>query len=318
MMQKHRLRDGKASRANEAERRYTLAGTDLVAPSPAPGLYIVATPIGNLGDITLRALEVLAGADLIACEDTRTTRILLDAYGISTRRIAYHEHNAERARPRLLRALASGCAVALVSDAGTPLVSDPGFRLVNAALAARHAVIPIPGASAALAALIASGLPSDAFLFVGFPPARRGARRRHLAEYADVAATLIVYESPKRLAATLADMVEIFGAARSAVIARELTKRHEEVRRAPLAELAAAQAAAPPPKGEIVILLAPPATREMPPAELDSRLAEALTRASLKDAVAEIAATTGVARRHVYRRALALRREADIDAGRTR
>jgi 16S rRNA (cytidine1402-2'-O)-methyltransferase len=276
----------------------------------APGLYLVATPIGNARDITLRALDVLAGADLIAAEDTRETRRLLAIHGL--RRpprslVPYHDHNGATRRPRLLAALAAGRSVALVSDAGTPLVSDPGYRLAVAAIAAGHAVTAAPGPSALLAALAVAGLPTDRFLFAGFPPPRDAARRRALAELAGVPATLVFYESPRRLAPCLAAMAESFGD-RPAAVCRELTKRFEEVRRGSLAELAAHYAAAPDPKGEIALVVGPPP--DAPPATgaLDAALARALGRLSVKDAAAEVATALGLPRRQVYARALELAR----------
>lgn len=276
------------------------------APAPLPaGLYLVATPIGNLRDITLRALDVLGAADLVACEDTRVTGRLMQAYGLSTRLTPYHDHNAARARPRLLDAVAAGQAVALVSDAGTPLVSDPGYRLVAEAAQRALPVIPIPGASAALAALAAAGLPSDRFLFAGFPPAKAGARRRWLAGLMPVTASLVLYESAGRLAATLADLAAVAPERRAAVM-RELTKLHEEHRRGSLAELAAAYAAAPAPRGEVVLVLEPPAA-EAPAddAAVDAMLADALATQSVKDAARAVAAATGRPRKEVYGRALA-------------
>ena len=223
----------------------------------APGLHVVSTPIGNLGDITLRALEVLAGADLIACEDTRVTRKLLDRYGIATSLTPYHDHNAAEARPRLLARLAEGAAIALVSDAGTPLVSDPGYKLVRAVREAGHAVTVVPGASAALAALAVAGLPTDRFFFEGFLPAKSGQRRARIAELARIPATLILYETGPRLAAALADLAQGLGP-REAAVCRELTKLHEEVRRGALAALAQDYATADEPRGEIVLVIAPP------------------------------------------------------------
>jgi 16S rRNA (cytidine1402-2'-O)-methyltransferase len=271
---------------------------------------VVATPIGNLRDITLRALETLGAADLIACEDTRVTRKLLDHYGIATPLTPYHEHNAEAARPKILARLAGGEAVALVSDAGTPLVSDPGFKLVRAARAEGHAVFAAPGASAVLAALTVSGLPSDRFVFEGFLPPREGARRNRIAEIKGIPATLILFETGPRLSAALADLVQGLGP-RAAAVCRELTKLHEEVRRGDLATLAADYAAAAEPRGEIVIVIAPPAAPPPDAADLDTLLRQALKRLSVKEAVAEIAAITGEPRRHVYQRALELVEEPD-------
>ena len=271
----------------------------------APGLHVVATPIGNLGDITLRALEVLAGADLIACEDTRVTRKLLDRYGIATSLTPYHDHNAAEARPRLLARLAEGAAIALVSDAGTPLVSDPGYKLVRAVREAGHAVTVVPGASAALAALAVAGLPTDRFFFEGFLPAKSGQRRARIAELARIPATLILYETGPRLAAALADLAQGLGP-REAAVCRELTKLHEEVRRGALAALAQDYATADEPRGEIVLVIAPPTEAAPDQNDIDALLRQALGRLSVKEAVGEIAAVTGRPRREVYQRALAL------------
>lgn len=270
---------------------------------------MVATPIGNLGDVSVRALATLAAADLVACEDTRVTRVLTDRYGIATRLVAYHDHNAARQRPKLLAALAEGEVVALVSDAGTPLVSDPGFRLVKEALAAGYTVVPVPGASAVLAALVASGLPSDAFLFGGFLPPKAAARRKRLGQFAATPATLVFFESPRRLAASLADMADMLGAARACAVARELTKTYESVRRGTLDELAAAFAGEPPPKGEIVVVVGPPEPGEPDAADVDALLSELLVAYPLREAAAEAAARTGLSRRTLYQRALALKRE---------
>lgn len=269
------------------------------------GLYVVATPIGNLRDITLRALDVLAGCDLLLAEDTRVTGKLLAAYGISTTMLRYDEHVAERARPRILAALAQGQSVALVSDAGTPLVSDPGYRLVKDVVAAGCRVFPIPGPSAALAALTLAGLPTDRFLFAGFPPPKGGARRTFLAELANVHATLIFYESGPRLRASLADMAAVFGD-REAVVARELTKLFETAVRGRLTELAAdPQLDAP--KGEIVVLVGPGAEQVSTAEDADSALAEALTRLPPGEAASEVAKALGLNRRDLYRRAMALK-----------
>ena len=289
---------------------YRLKGEVIAAPALACGLHVVATPIGNLRDITLRALETLGAADLIACEDTRVTRKLLDHYGIATPLTPYHEHNAEAARPKILARLAGGAAVALVSDAGTPLVSDPGFKLVRAARAGGHAVFALPGASAVLAALTVSGLPSDRFVFEGFLPPREGARRNRIAEIKSIPATLVVFETGPRLSAALADLAQGLGP-RPAAVCRELTKLHEEVRRGDLATLAADYAAAAEPRGEIVIVIAPPPAPQPDTADLDTLLRQALKRLSVKEAVAEIAAVTGEPRRHVYQRALELVEEPD-------
>jgi 16S rRNA (cytidine1402-2'-O)-methyltransferase len=272
----------------------------------APGLYLVATPIGNLGDVTLRALAVLRGADRIFCEDTRVTRKLLSRHGISTPLEAYHDHNAEQVRPVILKALHQGGRVALVSDAGTPLISDPGYKLVRAAIAEDLTVTAAPGPSAALAALILSGLPPDAFLFAGFLPPRQTARRRALENWVAVEATLIFFESTSRLAESLADIAQTFGD-RPAAVARELTKLHEEIRRGRLTDLAAHYRAAGAPRGEAVIVVGPP-ERFMPDrAEIDGLLRAALAELGVRDAAAKLAAETGLPRGELYRRALAIR-----------
>ena len=277
------------------------------ASGVAPGLYLVATPIGNAEDITLRALKGLRAADVIACEDTRVTAKLLARHGIERPLIAYHDHNAERVRPLLLARLKRGEVVALVSDAGTPLVSDPGFKLVQAAVAAGLPVTTLPGASAALAALVLSGLPSDRFLFAGFLPPKAVARRRAVAELEAVKATLVFFESGPRLAAALADMAAVLGP-RPAAVARELTKLYEEVRRGSLAELAAHYAGAGPPRGEVTVVVAPPDTEAptLSDAALDRQIADALGAMSIRDASAAVAAATGKPRREVYARALLL------------
>jgi 16S rRNA (cytidine1402-2'-O)-methyltransferase len=282
----------------------------LEAPALAPGLHIVATPIGNLRDTTLRALEVLAAADLIACEDTRVTRKLLDHYGIATPLTPYHDHNAAEARPKLIARLAAGAAIALVSDAGTPLVSDPGFKLVRAAHDAGHAVTAVPGASAALAALAIAGLPSDRFFFEGFLPAKAGQRQARIAELSRIPATLLLFETGPRLAAALADLAQGLGA-REAAVCRELTKLHEEVRRGDLGSLAAHYEHAGAPRGEIVLVVSPPAEQSADAVDLDTLLRNALARVSLKEAVAEVATVTGRPRREVYQRALQLAKDAD-------
>lgn len=277
-------------------------------PSPPleAGLYVVATPIGNLRDITLRALDVLGAAGRVYAEDTRVTRKLLDAYGLKPRLGSYHEHNAETARGEVLAALEAGESVALISDAGTPLVSDPGFKLVRAAIEAGHRVFPIPGASALLAGLVISGLPPDRFLFAGFLPAKQNARRAMLDELAHVDATLIFYETGPRLAGSLADMAEAFGE-RAAVVARELTKLFEETRRETLGELAAHYEKAGAPKGEMVVVVAPPLPRgEASDEELDAYLTSVLDR-GVKEAAARAAEELGVPRKRAYARALSLK-----------
>jgi 16S rRNA (cytidine1402-2'-O)-methyltransferase len=290
-----------------ASRAYALAGQTIAAPPLEPGLYLVATPIGNLRDVSLRALEILAAADVIACEDTRVTRKLTARYGIATPLTPYHDHNAATALPKLIARLAEGARVALVSDAGTPLVSDPGYRLVRAAHAAGHAVTAAPGASAVLAALAVAGLPTDRFFFEGFLPAKEAARRARIAALARIPATLVLFETGPRLAAALADLAAGLGD-RAAAICRELTKLHEEVRRGTLDGLTSVYRELPEPRGEIVVVVAPPAEEEPPRAEqVDDLLRNALARLSVKDAVDEVAGLSGQPRREVYRRALALK-----------
>ena len=272
-------------------------------------LTLVATPIGNLGDFTPRAADALAGADIIACEDTRVTRKLLRLTGTAStaRMVPYHDHNGAEMRPWLLEQLQAGRRVALVSDAGTPLVSDPGFKLVTACRDAGISVLAAPGASAVLAALTVSGLPSDRFMFAGFLPSAEGARRTQITELAELTATVIWFETPSRLARSLADMADILGP-RDAVIARELTKLHEEVLRGPLDQLAARLAAGPALKGEIVLLVA---GRSRDDAAIDDAQLDAMLRAEmqgqrLRDAVRSVVEMTGLPRNRVYRLALAL------------
>ena len=296
---------------DRATRSYILQGQPVTAPPLAPGLHLVATPIGNLRDITVRALEVLAAADVIACEDTRVTRKLVDHYAIATPLTPYHDHNAAEARPKLLARLAEGAAVALVSDAGTPLVSDPGYKLVRAAREQGADVTALPGASAVLAALMVSALPTDRFFFEGFLSAKEAARRTRIAELNRIPATLVLFETGPRLAAALADLAEGLGP-REAAICRELTKLYEEVRRGELPVLAREIASGPEPRGEIVIVIAPPAAQgELDAGELDALLRQALDRVSVKEAVAEVTAVTGHPRRAIYQRALELSRERD-------
>ena len=300
------------SRPGGAGGSYLLKGQVIAAAPLAPGLYVVATPIGNLRDITLRALETLAAADLIACEDTRVTRKLIDHYGIRVPLTPYHEHNAAQARPKILARLAAGGMVALVSDAGTPLISDPGFKLARAARAAGHTVTALPGASAVLAALTVSGLPTDRFVFEGFLPPREGQRRNRIEEIKGIAATLVLFETGPRIAAALADLAAGLGS-REAAVCRELTKLYEEVRCGDLATLAAEYGASPEPRGEIVIVIAPAPAPVRDAADLDALLRQALVRVSVKEAVGEIAAVTGRPRREVYQRALSLAQELDQD-----
>jgi 16S rRNA (cytidine1402-2'-O)-methyltransferase len=306
------MSDEKPARQQQGEgeqpfaRRYAIAGQVREAPRLVPGLHVVATPIGNLRDITLRALETLAAADVVACEDTRVTRKLFDHYALATPMMSYHDHNAEIARPKILAMLAAGKSVALVSDAGTPLISDPGFKLVRAACADGHAVTAAPGASAVLMALSVAGLPTDRFFFEGFLPAKEVARRARIAELSRIPATLVLFESGPRIAAALGELAAGLGA-REAAVCRELTKLHEEVRRGDLGALASVYAAGAEMRGEFVLVIAPPAPAAQPSAaEIDALLRAALARTTLKEAVAEVAAATGEPRRAVYSRALEL------------
>jgi 16S rRNA (cytidine1402-2'-O)-methyltransferase len=298
-------RPDRAAAQSENLCHFHIFGHEVTVSKAAPGLYVVATPIGNLGDITVRALETLAATDVVACEDTRVTRRLFDRYAIATPLVRYHDHNAATVRPKLLARLAAGEAVALVSDAGTPLISDPGFKLVRAAHDAGHAVTALPGASAVLAALAVAGLPTDAFHFAGFLPPRELARRARIAELAAVPATLVLFETGPRIAATLGDLAATLGN-RPAAVCRELTKLHEEVRRADLTALATHFAAGGESRGEFVVIVGPPADTAVEQADLDAMLQRALAVDSLKSAVEAVAAATGQNRRLVYQRALAL------------
>jgi 16S rRNA (cytidine1402-2'-O)-methyltransferase len=290
--------DDLASAAARTARR-AAAEIERLATAPlTSGLYLVATPIGNLADITVRALAVLAAADIVYCEDTRHSRTLLAHYAIAVPTRSYHEHNAEAERPRILERLACGGRVALISDAGTPLVSDPGHKLVRAALEAGRCVHAIPGPSAVLAALTGAGLASESFLFAGFLPSRSAARRTRLAELGAAPATLVLFEAPSRLADTLADARDVLGE-RPAAVARELTKLHEETVRGTLAELAARYADQPV-KGEIVLLIAPSARGPVADAEIARHLAAALARTGLNDAAKTVAAALGVPKARVY------------------
>ncbi len=281
---------------------------------PAAALVLVSTPIGNLKDFSLRAREALESVDAILCEDTRTSGVLLHAYGIKTKLIALHEHNEDGRAPGLVQAMLKGARYALISDAGTPLVSDPGYRLVRAAIAAGLVVGGVPGANAAVLAVILSGLPPHPFLFVGFLPVKAGARQASLArianaEAAGLAATLVFYEAPHRLADMLADAAEAFGD-RPAAVCRELTKHFEEVRRDGLAELAAHYAANQT-RGEITVVIGPATAEPVTAAALDTALRAAMPGMSLKDAVDAVTAATGLPRRQVYARALVLGQVAD-------
>ena len=287
---------------------FTAIGARRVVNKPTPGLYIVATPIGHLADITLRALETLAGVDLILAEDTRHSRRLLDHYGVSTPMSAYHEHNGERARPEILARLARGEAVALICDAGTPLISDPGYKLVAEARAMGATIIPVPGASALLAALVGAGMPTDRFLFEGFLPPKVEGRRARLNALAAVEATLVFYEAPQRLAACLADLAAELGN-RPATVARELTKMNETLDMGTLDELAARYANLET-RGEIVVVVGPPAARAaVDAAQLRREIEGLLGTHGVKDAAAVLAARHGLPRRELYALALEASRE---------
>jgi 16S rRNA (cytidine1402-2'-O)-methyltransferase len=285
----------------------------LTAPKAVPGLHLVATPIGNLGDITLRALETLAGADVIACEDTRITRRLTERYAIAAELKPYHEHNAAQARPKILERLAQGASIALVSDAGTPLISDPGFKLVREVCAAGHQVIALPGPSSVLAALSVAALPTDRFFFEGFLPSKAAARRARLTELSRIDATLVMFESGNRVQDALRDLSEIMGA-RDGAICREMTKLHEDIRRAKLSELAQL-ADTLETRGEFVLVIGPPAAdaQVLTSEALDDLLREQLNHHSVKDAVAHAVELSGRPRREVYARALELAKQVKGD-----
>src|SRR3954447_4497059 len=308
-------------RTKDRTRSYVLAGRPIEPPRLNAGLHLVATPIGNLRDITLRALETLAAADAIACEDSRVTRKLLDHYGITTPLTPYHEHNAMAARPKLMARLAAGEAIALVSDAGPPLISDPGFNLVRAVCEAGLPVSAMPGPSAALAALAVAGLPTDRFFFEGFLPPKDGARRTRIAELSGIPATLILYESGPRIGRALHALAEGLGP-RQAAVCRELTKLHEEIRRGELAALAQAYDDESPRqpaeiRGEFAIVIAPPPADDGAPRaeEVDALLRRALRHAAVRDAVSDVAAATGRPRREIYQRALALSDNQEAEDG---
>ncbi|MDB5570450.1 MAG: Uroporphyrin-III C/tetrapyrrole (Corrin/Porphyrin) methyltransferase, partial [Hyphomicrobiales bacterium] len=285
---------------------FTAFGLKAEAQPLSPGLHVVATPIGNLGDVSFRALATLAAADAVIAEDTRVTKVLLAHYGIATPLVAYHEHNAAVMRPHLIARLETGAALALVSDAGTPLVSDPGFKLVADAVSHNVPVFAVPGASAVLAALVVAGLPTDRFFFEGFLPQKSGARRQRASALAAVPGTLVFFESPRRLAESLADLAAALGD-REAAVCRELTKHFENVRRGTLTALAGQYANEPPPKGEVVLLVAPPGEDVAnAPDDVDARIRAALQTHSVKDAAAIVSAETGLPRRKVYARALEL------------
>jgi len=307
--------DVATTRVEPTSRSFIISEHLLPAPKAAPGLHLVATPIGNLGDITLRALQTLAGVDVIACEDTRVTRRLTERYGITATLKPYHEHNASAARPKILQMLAAGASIALVSDAGTPLISDPGFKLVREVCAAGYSVIALPGASSVLTALALAALPTDRFFFEGFLPSKQGARRHRIDELARIPATLVMFESGNRVQDTLADLAAAMDG-RDAAICRELTKLHEEILRGPVAALAQS-AATLETRGEFVLVVGPPPAQAqiMAADQLDDVLRAALKRGSVKDAVANAVEVSGRPRREVYARALELAGEHRGDDG---
>lgn len=291
-------------KSDASARSFSIGTHAFTAPKAAAGLHLLATPIGNLGDISLRALETLAGVDLIACEDTRVTQRLLERYGIRVPLTPYHEHNAVAARPKLMAKLAQGGSVALVSDAGTPLISDPGYKLAREVRDAGFAVTTLPGASSVLAALTLSGLPTDRFFYDGFLPSKQGARKTRIEELSRIDASLILFESGSRIAESLVDLAAGLGP-REAALCRELTKLHEEVLRSPLDELAA-RGASIETRGEFVVVIAPPSTTAMSASDVDTLLREALRDHSLKDAVALATEASGRPKREIYARALEL------------
>lgn len=285
-------------------------GTGVAGPQLSPGLYLVATPIGNAADVTLRALDVLARADAIACEDTRQTRKLMEIHAVplnGRRLIAYHDRNGAAQRPRIMALLGEGLSVAYCSDAGTPMIADPGYRLVEEAREAGFGVHAVPGASAVMAALVGAGLPTDRFLFAGFLPPKSAARQKVAAELAGLRATLVFFESPRRLAEALADLAAELGPDRPAAVARELTKKFEEMRHGTLAELAERYGGLTAPKGEVVLLVGPPVASAAPADRLDEMLTEALATASPSEAARTVAAALGLPRRQVYQRAQELK-----------
>lgn len=285
---------------------FSLEGQTIVAPRLESALYLVATPIGNLGDITLRALQTLAACDVIACEDTRSSRVLLQRYGIETRLTPYHDHNGATARPALLKRLEAGEAVALISDAGTPLIADPGYKLVVAARQAGHKVVAVPGPSAVVAALSIAGQPTDQFTFAGFLPPKEKARADAIATLGQLPGTVCLYEAPSRLAASLAALAEGLGNQRQASVCRELTKRFETVQTGNLAELANHYRDEEEPRGEIVIVLAPAEQAEVTQDSVDDALRAALKTERVKDAARLVADAYGLPKRQLYQRALQL------------
>lgn len=280
-----------------------------IAPSLTSGLYLVATPIGTATDITLRAIDILENADVLAAEDTRNTRKLMDIHGIKLNNrplLPYHDHNGPSQRPKLIDAIKSGKSVAYVSDAGTPLIADPGYQLAATAIEEDLPVTSAPGASAVMAALSVAGLPTDRFLFAGFVPVKAVAKQKFLQEFQMVPATLIFYESPRRLSDCLAAMANVYGSDRKVAVCRELTKKFEEVKRGTLSEVTDHYASQPTPKGEIVIVVGPPTIKEASESDVDAALQEALTTQSVKDASREVADALNLPRKQLYARALEL------------
>ncbi len=281
-----------------------------ISPKLGAGLYLVATPIGTAADITLRALDILRNADVLAAEDTRQARKLMEIHSLALNGrplLPYHDHNGASMRPKLVSAVQQGKAVAYVSDAGTPLIADPGYQLATAMIGAGLPVTAAPGASAVLTALSLAGLPTDRFLFAGFPPVKKSARLGFFREFSAVPATLVFYEAPRRLGESLAAMAEVFGD-RPAALCRELTKKFEEVRRGNLRALADYYATAPVPKGEAVVVVGAPLKVAATPEAIDAALIEALKHNRVKDAAAEVAAAFDLPRKPLYRRALELGR----------
>jgi 16S rRNA (cytidine1402-2'-O)-methyltransferase len=289
---------------------YSIGVASFTAEAIAPGLYLVATPIGNLGDITFRALETLAAADQVLCEDTRTTAKLFARYALKTPLAPYHEHNAAKVRPEILKRLEGSAAIALVSDAGTPLVSDPGYKLVREAIAKGIAVTSIPGPSAVITGLTLSGFPSDRFLFLGFLPQKQGERKKLLAEFAATQTTLIAFESPHRIAAALKDIAEVLPD-RDVAVTRELTKLHEEVLRGNPLEIEQQLSARPAIKGEITLLIAPPVETHSAAtaADLKSEIEDALKSLPPSKAATEIAKRHGLGKSEVYDMILAMKED---------
>lgn len=292
---------------NEPSHSYIIGAARFEAEPLAPGLYVVATPIGNLGDITVRALSTLAAADTVLCEDTRTSGKLMERFAIRTKLYPYHEHNAQKVRPQIIERLKQGATIALISDAGMPLVSDPGYRLVKEAAELGIPVTACPGASAVLTGLALSGLPTDRFLFAGFVPQKQGERKRLFEDFSKLKATLIFFESPHRIVETLHDVANQLPG-RAVAVTRELTKLHEEVLRGPAAEIAATLEARPSVKGEITLLIGPPTEDEVvPEAEIDAAIAEAVAAMPASKAASEVAKRFHLNRSDIYQRILDLK-----------